>query len=87
MAQLEDALHLAVNMYDPPVMLPEPKVINPLADLKEVHDVGAKNSWVSTLRDECTGTSVTHWTGDIRYKSLAAVRLEFGFVTGLCCCF
>jgi RNA-directed DNA polymerase len=23
------------------------------------------------LRDECTGTCVTHWTGDIRYKSLA----------------
>ena len=25
-------------MYDPPVTLPEPKVINPLADLTEVHD-------------------------------------------------
>jgi hypothetical protein len=28
----------------------------------------------SLLRDECTGTSVTHWTGDIRYKSLAELR-------------
>jgi hypothetical protein len=27
-----------VNMYDPPVTLPEPKVINPLADLTVVHD-------------------------------------------------
>jgi hypothetical protein len=35
-----------VNMYDPPVTLPEPKVINPLADLKEERDVGAKNSRV-----------------------------------------
>ena len=25
-------------------------------------------------RDECTGTSVTHWTGDIRYKSLCGVE-------------
>ena len=35
-----------VNMYDPPVTLPEPKVINLLTDLKEERDVGAKNSWV-----------------------------------------
>jgi hypothetical protein len=35
-----------VNMYDPPVTLPEPKVINLLADLKEERDVGAKNSWI-----------------------------------------
>jgi hypothetical protein len=35
-----------VNMSDPPVTLSEPKVINPLADLKEERDVGAKNSWV-----------------------------------------
>jgi hypothetical protein len=26
------------------------------------------------LHRECTGTSVTHWTGDIRYKSLAELR-------------
>jgi len=25
-------------------------------------------------RDECTGTSVTLWTGDMRYKSLAELR-------------
>jgi hypothetical protein len=35
-----------VNMYDPPVTLPEPKVINLLTDLKEERDVGAKNSCV-----------------------------------------
>jgi arylsulfatase A-like enzyme len=35
-----------VNMYDPPVTLAEPKVINLLADLKEERDVGAKASWV-----------------------------------------
>ncbi|HTF67180.1 MAG TPA: hypothetical protein VK638_31305, partial [Edaphobacter sp.] len=29
----------------------------------------------SLLRDECTGTSVTLWTGDIRYKSLAESRV------------
>jgi arylsulfatase len=41
-------MHLVwqVNMYDPPVTLPEPKVINLLADLKEERDVGAKNSWI-----------------------------------------
>jgi arylsulfatase len=35
-----------VNMYDPPITLPEPKVINLLTDLKEERDVGAKASWV-----------------------------------------
>jgi arylsulfatase A-like enzyme len=35
-----------VNMYDPPVALPLPKVINLLTDLKEERDVGATNSWV-----------------------------------------
>jgi len=36
-----------VNMYDPPVTLPLPKVINLLTDLKEERDVGATNSWVA----------------------------------------
>jgi hypothetical protein len=31
---------------------------------------------------ECTGTSVTLWTGDIHYSSLAVVRLKFGFNAG-----
>ena len=35
------------NMYDPPLRLPLPKVINLLTDLKEERDVGAKNSWVA----------------------------------------
>jgi arylsulfatase A-like enzyme len=35
-----------VNMYDPLVTLPLPKVINLLTDLKEERDVGATNSWV-----------------------------------------
>jgi hypothetical protein len=39
-------------MYDPAVTLPEPKVINPLADLKEVRDVGAENSWVGRTDDK-----------------------------------
>ena len=34
------------NMYDPPQILPLPKVINLLTDPKEERDVGAKNSWV-----------------------------------------
>lgn len=34
------------RMYDPPITLPEPKIINLLTDLKEEHDVGAKVSWV-----------------------------------------
>ena len=34
------------NMYDPPLQLPLPKVINLLTDLKEERDVVAKNSWV-----------------------------------------
>jgi hypothetical protein len=35
-----------VNMYDPPLTLPLPKVINLLMDLKEERDAGATNSWV-----------------------------------------
>jgi hypothetical protein len=35
-----------VNMYDPPVTLPLPKVVNLLTDLKEERDVGATASWV-----------------------------------------
>jgi hypothetical protein len=30
-------------------------------------------------RSECTGTCVTLWTEDIRYKSLAAPRLKLGY--------
>jgi len=33
-------------MYDPPLTLPLPKVINLLADLKEERDVAAYNTWV-----------------------------------------
>lgn len=36
-----------VNMYDPPVTLPLPRVINLLTDLKEERDVAAKNGWVT----------------------------------------
>jgi arylsulfatase len=36
-----------VNMYDPQVPLPLPKMINLLTDLKEERDVGATNSWVA----------------------------------------
>lgn len=41
-------MHLVcqVNMYDPPVVLPEPKVINLLTDLKEERDVAVKPTWV-----------------------------------------
>jgi arylsulfatase len=35
------------RMYDPPITLPEPKVINLLTDLKEEHDYAAKASWVT----------------------------------------
>jgi arylsulfatase len=34
------------RMYDPPVTLPEAKIINLLTDLKEEHDVAAKVSWI-----------------------------------------
>jgi hypothetical protein len=34
-------------MYDPPLRLPVPKIVNLLTDLKEERDVGAKNSWVA----------------------------------------
>jgi arylsulfatase len=36
-----------VSMYDPPVTLPLPKIINLLTDLKEEHDVAVKAGWVS----------------------------------------
>ncbi|HXC95300.1 MAG TPA: arylsulfatase [Edaphobacter sp.] len=36
-----------VNMYDPPIRLAEPKIVNLLTDLKEERDVAAKTSWVS----------------------------------------
>jgi arylsulfatase A-like enzyme len=35
-----------VNMYDPPVTLPLPRVVNLLTDLKEERDVGVTNSWI-----------------------------------------
>ena len=35
-----------VNMYDPPITLAEPKIVNLLTDLKEERDVAARNTWV-----------------------------------------
>jgi arylsulfatase A-like enzyme len=35
------------NMYDPPLSLPLPKIINLLTDLKEERDVAAKSTWVA----------------------------------------
>jgi arylsulfatase A-like enzyme len=40
-------LILQENMYDPPQVLPLPKVINLLTDLKEERDVAAHNTWVA----------------------------------------
>jgi len=34
------------RMYDPPITLAEPRIINLLTDLKEEHDLNAKASWV-----------------------------------------
>jgi arylsulfatase A-like enzyme len=34
------------RMYDPPITLPEPRIINLLTDLKEEHDLNAKVSWI-----------------------------------------
>jgi hypothetical protein len=36
-----------VNMFDPPQVLPLPKIINLLTDLKEERDVLIYNSWVT----------------------------------------
>ncbi len=36
------------NMYDAPITLAEPKIINLLTDLKEERDVGVKASWLAT---------------------------------------
>ncbi len=41
-----------VNMYDPPLRLPLPKLINLLTDLKEERDVGVYNSWVADTMTE-----------------------------------
>ncbi len=38
---------LQENMYDPPQVLPLPKVINLLTDLKEERDVAPHNTWVA----------------------------------------
>jgi arylsulfatase A-like enzyme len=35
------------NMYDPPLTLPVPKIINLLIDLKEERDAGARDGWVT----------------------------------------
>jgi arylsulfatase A-like enzyme len=40
-------LILQENMCDPPQVLPLPKVINLLTDMKEERDVGAYNTWVA----------------------------------------
>ena len=36
-----------VNMYDPPMKLPLPKIVNLLTDLKEEHDVLSYHNWVT----------------------------------------
>jgi arylsulfatase len=36
-----------VNMYDPPLRLPLPKLINLLTDLKEEHDLVVHDGWVT----------------------------------------
>ena len=36
-----------VNMYDPPVKLPLPKIVNLLTDLKEERDVLVHANWVA----------------------------------------
>jgi arylsulfatase A-like enzyme len=35
------------NMYDPPLKLPLPRIINLLTDMKEEHDVAGMNTWVA----------------------------------------
>jgi hypothetical protein len=54
---------------------------------KCIHALRAKPRKPSLLRDECTGTSVTLWTGDIRYKSLAVPGLKLTFTVGFHRCF
>jgi arylsulfatase A-like enzyme len=44
-----------VNMYDPPLRLPLPKLINLLTDLKEERDVGVYNSWVADPMTKIVG--------------------------------
>jgi hypothetical protein len=61
-----------VNMYDPPVTLPEPKVINPLADQKEVGDVGAKNSWVAVHQSGIRSMHCFKLTRSARMKCATA---------------
>jgi hypothetical protein len=53
-----------------------PATPSPSANAK-IHALRAKPRKTSLLRDECTGTSVTHWTGDIRYKPHAELRAQF----------
>jgi hypothetical protein len=53
---------------------------------KHLFRVSRKARKPSLPGDECTGTSVTLWTGDIRYKSLALQGLELRFCVCLCRC-
>jgi hypothetical protein len=41
-----------------------------------IHALRAKPRKTSLLRGECTGTYVTLWTGDIRYKPLAVAMIR-----------
>ena len=44
-----------VNMYDPPLRLPLPKLINLLTDLKEERDVGVYYTWVADPMTKIVG--------------------------------
>src|SRR5271155_3945430 len=51
-----------VNMYDPPVKLPLPKLINLLTDLKEERDAGVKAGFVSIPMTALLG----EWEGSLK---------------------
>jgi arylsulfatase len=51
-----------VNMYDPPVTLPLPRIINLLTDLKEERDAGAKAGFVSVPMTKL----LTEWEASLK---------------------
>ncbi len=62
MAKLEMHLIWQVNMYDPPQVLPLPKIINLLADLKEEREAMVLNTWITNATMKINNSRVSSWS-------------------------
>jgi hypothetical protein len=81
-SSLQPATTLPSSRHPPQLAVPSRNALS-----KCILALRAKPRKPSLLMGECTGTSVTLWTGDIRYKSLAVPGLKLTFTVGFHRCF